>query len=738
MKKIGLLLLWLLQTVLIGAEFDRWPFPAGDNGKAKLFETASHIGIYNRHSGLLFKKQDFSLIGLYRAEGQNAIVPGTDLWTLEMFFLEPDQSNSFIRYVPFAARQCRQVEVRSEKPDGGIALKARYGNAVYQRMGIDAEVTVTLGDDDELPRWRINAGVANKKLTSIWKVEFPRLNFKNPAARPADCLFALPYRNGILAAFPRQFHYPYPGPAVKFQFLSFYDRSGGEGVYLSTEDSDGYNKEFIVRSDARSNTILTAAAHLPGGRREFGTGFRQSYDVRCGLRKGDWYDDAKRYREWFLTTPYAAAGPMAHRKDVPEWLKQAVMSMKLSCGSKGRTVADNLAGALDAAKFTGRRPILAIWYNFEKKNDICEGMGRVMPPLPGVKEGLEKLKAANVRTLAYVQSLIYDHMNSAEMDAAGPYMAQNILGDYIPYEDGIDVCRNTSWWHNRFLELCRHNIDLGFEGIYLDSFGKGSPDCFAPNHGHKRSGGNAGIAGQRDMAAKVREYLKAESADYTMSGEAPTEAFIDKLDYFLLAVNVLPDSIPLWRAMAGDYMIAHGRGLTFSKAKDNIFGESAELFLEGSILGRISVYGGGIFLEAPGNEKECAFIKKLMNYVHPTLDYLRLGELLRPPVLNPEPPKVAYHEYIGNAEVVRPAVIGSVTRSHRDGSLGYALVNIGSREYNGNVRIDPVLGRGLPDGTPRITVIGEDGRELRKLALEGNHELPVKIAPYEVLFFTVK
>jgi hypothetical protein len=187
MKIIGMLSLGLLQIMLMATDLGHWPFPDAGGARTRLFETAAHIGIYNRHCGVVFKKQDFSPAGFYRAGGRNAILSGTDLWILEMFFLEPDQGNSHVRYIPFTAGQCRRVEVNSEQLNSGIVLKAAFSNAVYQRMGIDAEATVTLGDDDELPRWRINAGVANKKLTSIWKVEFPRLNFRNPAAKAAEC-----------------------------------------------------------------------------------------------------------------------------------------------------------------------------------------------------------------------------------------------------------------------------------------------------------------------------------------------------------------------------------------------------------------------------------------------------------------------------------------------------------------------------------------------------------------------
>ena len=267
-------------------------------------------------------------------------------------------------------------------------------------------------------------------------------------------------------------------------------------------------------------------------------------------------------------------------------------------------------------------------------------------------------------------------------------MIRDFFGNLSPYYDGVCVCRYTPWWQQRFRELSKAAVDLGFDGIYLDSFGKSNTECFRAEHGHGQGGGNAILEGQRKLASELRAMLKGRSPELVMSGEAPVEALVDQLDYYLLAVNVMPDGIPLWRAIAGDYMIAHGRMMAAGKRGDSILGETAELFLDGVIPGRLAFYGGSSFFDLPKHAADKAFVEKVIASIPPTLEYLRLGEMLRPPVLIPAPAPVTYHEYIKGAPVTRPGVLARVYRSHRDGSRCVALVNIGSAPWRGEVVLE--------------------------------------------------
>ncbi len=657
---------------------------------AAVMEKNGKIALVNRKTAVVFEGKTFALQAIYHAGmPDNRIIANTPLWSARMLSVEYADGPKEPVFRNIDSSKVSQVKLNSGKnPDGSVFIRAVCNGPAVKNLRYTAVITVSLRPDEEMPRWNLHLDAGRKNVASLWTVDFPRISFKVDPENPPRMV--LPYRTGILSTYPHNFAMPYPGAAVKFQMMSFYDEISGDGGYLGCGDDDGFSKCFRVKCLPKNGEALFSLTHYPVDRFN-AVSFKPAYEVLGGARKGDWFDDAVRYRKWFVSSKYAARGPMIFRKDVPGWLKEAVMSAKISTNSKNRNVENNVRGAEKIVQLTKGAPVLAIWYEFEQRKGFYDNMGRVTPAREGVPEALKAMKKQNFHVLGYVQSQIYNPDGSPEMDEVEKYMIRDFFGNLAPYH-GIVACRMTPWWQQRFCELSQHALDLGFEGIYLDSFGKGNAECFRDNHGHGQGGGNYVIRGQRMLAAKLRAMLKKANPEYVMSGEAPVEAFTDLLDYYLLAVNVMPDGIPLWRAIAGDYIICHGRMMTPGPKKDSIVGETAELFLNGTIPGRLSFYGGSSFFDRPEFAAEKAFVEKILQAVPPTLEYLRMGEMCRIPELFPEPAKVRFHEYIKGKEVIRPGVLARVYRSHKDGSRCAVLVNISDTPWQGKVKLAPADG----------------------------------------------
>ena len=684
----------LLAVVLSGRLDAAIPSEWRGDAPAAVIRRDGRVALVNRKTAIVFDGKTFVPIALYHAGlPENRIAGGTPLWSAR--FLSAEDAAGPVEPVFRECVPARPSAVKLESgnlPDGAAFLRAVCTGSAVKGLKYTATITVTLAPDADMPRWKLRLDAGKPKVAALWSVDFPRLAFKFDPKRPPK--MALPYRNGVLRDYPSDFAMPYPGAAVKFQMMSCYEPDTGAGAYLACEDDGGFSKSFRIKCTPKRGGALFSVTHYPIDRFN-AVRFAPEYEVVCGARKGDWFDDAVRYRKWFVGSKYAAKGPMLTRKDVPQWLKEATLSAKLST-SYGRTLENNLLGMKSAAKMAGGRPILAIWYEYEQRKEYYEGMGRLRPLKPGVEDALRELKKDNIHTLAYVQSQIYDNVGSPEWEQAEKFMIRDFFGNLVPYHR-VTVCRYTPWWQRRFCELGQFAVEHGFDGVYLDSFGKSSAECFRAEHGHGQGGGNFCIEGQRQLALQLREMLKARSPEFVMSGEAPVEAFVDLLDYYLLAVNSLSDGIPLWRAIAGDYMICHGRGMTPGPKKDSIIGETAELFLDGVIPGRVSFYGGGNFLELPEYAADKAFVNKVIAAIPPTLEYLRMGEMLRAPELLPAPASVTFHEYIKGKPVTRPGVLARVCRSHRDGSRCVVLVNIGTAPWRGKVKLSPDAGGGTLD-----------------------------------------
>ncbi|MDB6167978.1 MAG: hypothetical protein JWM88_842, partial [Verrucomicrobia bacterium] len=299
------------------------------------------------------------------------------------------------------------------------------------------------------------------------------------------------------------------------------------------------------------------------------------------------------------------------------------------------------------------------------------------------------------------------------------------------------MCRATDWSQTRLAALSRRAVaDWGFAGIYLDSFGKGAPECFAPDHGHAVGGGNTVVAGQRVMARRVLEAIRSANPQAFLCGEDPVEAFRDLVDLNLYAVNVTANYVPIFRTVFGDYSLGHGRVLGPGPA---FIPELATMFLEGTIPGRIYCESPNLYLLRPEFAPDLAFLKTLVAFADQGHAYLRTGEYLRPLALEPPPPVVEFKESVESQLARLPGVLHSVTRSHEDGSVAIVLVNITAQAQTLAVPITPSLrGAGLLDHAATLQRIDQLGAQTELGAGREPWKQPVTLQPMEVCFLILK
>jgi hypothetical protein len=300
------------------------------------------------------------------------------------------------------------------------------------------------------------------------------------------------------------------------------------------------------------------------------------------------------------------------------------------------------------------------------------------------------------------------------------------------------MCRATEWWQSRLVALSRRAVgELGFSGVYLDSFGKGAPECFAEAHGHPIGGGNTVIAGQRVLAQRIRKAIREVNPEAIMSGEDPVEAFRDLLDVNLYAVNVTAHYAPVFRAVWGDYSLGHGRVLRPGKDDGPLIPELAVLFTEGTIPGRIYCDSPAAFLTSPERKSDLAFLKSATCYTESGMQYLRYGELLHPLRLSPEAPVIEFRESVENQLVHLPSVLHSVTRSHADGSVAIVLVNIAATAQTVSVPISPDL-LGHRESEANLLQMDEAGRTVPLASARAAWEQKLTLEPGAITFLILK
>jgi hypothetical protein len=704
------------------------------------------VGLANPHVGFVVRKSDGVVLGIWAPEQVNLLVESLKmpLWSMET--------------MPVAGSEKGPVLAPDDSAKVSVTItgdaRARTVHIAYEMPWAHVVVHVSLAAEAPLVHWRLEAETRGDN-PGIWSVTFPQLPAAGRDPQPAGNQMVVPYRRGQLRGFSKSgprgdTDLPYPGPAAKFQFLAAYSETRKCGLYFAAEDGQGFTKSFSIRNRPENNAAILGVQHFPPDRGRGVKKFALAYDMVAGPFEGDWWDAARLYREWWTKQVWASRGLLAERHDLPDWLVHAPIATRPSTTKPERTVANNLNGLRALSDAFAGKPFFGIWYGcFETatagKSLNESGLGHLLPPKPGLVDAVRELRGRGVHLQAYIQSMIYDAgipaHDAADADRA---VTRDRQGNRVPYGGGepqlLSMCRATDWWQNRLVELSRRAVgEWGFSGVYLDSFGKGAPECFAADHGHPIGGGNTVIQGQRALVQKVRAAVRAADPEAILSGEDPIEAFRDLLDVNLYSVNVMSNYVPIYRTVWGDYSLGHGRVLAPGKSGGSLIPELAALFLEGTIPGRIYTDSTNLFLFQPEHARELAFLKATTAYTEHGLAWLRFGEYLHPLPLEPPRSPVEFRESVENQIVHLPAVTNSVTRSHADGSVAIVLVNLATEPQTLKIPIDPRLrGEKSAGAVARLTRMNERGEFTDLASGDSPWMQSITLSPDEIAFMVLR
>lgn len=733
---------------------DSWPFAFATSPKeVGEVNDDNVVGLCNSHVGILIRKKDATILGIWSSKGWNIVdnqnagtVPPQAIWSLELM------PKDAVKPLGVNALSANSITYDFQENQGKATLKMTFAPVQAGQSKCAVTAFVSLSPDDEFLRWRINAKMLDN-ASSVWSVRYPWVQVRAADSDEQANHLVIPYRRGRLDQYgksvPRyDLAYPYPGSGVKFQFLAAYGDHTKQGFYIAAQDGEGYDKQLVWENQPSRNTVIFSFEHIPANRGVAGTSFEQPYDVVTRPFTGDWYDAGRIYRQWWIQQVWASKGLLRDRNDIPNWLKTTQVMTRPSTTQQDRTVAGNIQGELSLQKLLDGQTLAGIWYGVYENISGKEGLGysghgHVRPIRSDVQAAVQQLNKDNIHHLAYLQSAIYTPLESDPVDnaAALKYAAIGRDGKPVMYDDlGYTMDRSTTWWQDRLIEQAKKAMSAGFVGIYLDSFGKSSAECFAPDHGHPIGGGNTGIAGQRQMAERMLAAIRKINPDAVLSGEDPVEAFRDLVQVNLFSANVWPGYIPLYRVIWGDYSLGYGRVLAPSKTgSDNIIPEMTALFVTGNMLGRVYT-NGDTFFSKPEFAEEKSMLQQMAAYGKTEIEYLRFGEYLHPLQWDSPLPQITIQESVQNSKVTLPAVMQSVTRSYVDGSIGIALVNISAQPIQLDVPIDPSLRNDKSAANRQATLWRMDASGKRTKLAQGAalwHQ-PLSLKSHEIAFLVLQ
>jgi Domain of unknown function (DUF6259)/Concanavalin A-like lectin/glucanases superfamily len=635
---------------------------------------------------------------------------------------------------------------RSAKVAGGkMQLTWRNVEVPGEKMKFDVTATVAPGKKPGEAFWHISAS----KITGKWRyhtVTFPCLPLAMTNPEPQKNYLVWPYRWGrktpdpFLASrkdltsekYSHGTHYP---GSMHFQFTYLYGESK-PGFYMQILDSVGHYKELHWDTYPAVKTRVQKLA-MPPLRRGISDSFNQPYLVLTAVMNGDWYDAARKYRTWAIKQKWCGKGPLGSNKEVPQWYKNTVLAMKWSTSKPSRTIPNNRANTEWILKEFGR-PAMGVWYHYtgnkESKDSSCLTLGWTgcawnarleAKPFPGVKAAIADMKKQQCYLIGYINSRLFDQSlkpNHADSIVARKHTMKNRDGSLQLYAKTMfDVCRYDKWWQDRIMKVCIEGVrDLGFSGMYLDSFGRGQYFCYDASHGHITGDSTMSISGMRKMGKRIKSEMRKYNPGAIISSEASIEQFVDIIDAKLLHYNIFSEACPIWQVIYHDYELTYGRYFFPKPTEDVICGRIrlASNFHIGAQLARFRPDGSRVgsmrSWKSEKGIKTAASLRSMSFLRAATLDYLALGEMLRPPeVANSKNIEVKTIKFTLNV----PEVFSSAWRGP-DGSVGMFFTNITGRDiasdYSFSATEYKVKGK-----KAQLIYVGADNKVVRKAATPG-------------------
>ena len=668
------------------------------------------LWLANRHVGIEFVAGDkgFYLSRVYGiASGQDFLHEHSarspaGLWHL---VLRQDRGRDEAE-VTVTNRTGAKVSSRIDKQPSAVTLRLRWeGLPVRQEQNaLDVEVAVTVKQGDPLSTWRIN--VTNRSKTyGLWNVVFPVLELVPIGGSSPTNRYVLPYSRGTVAKDPFNSPYPHfgygrsgewPG-GINMQFQALYDQSG-TGLYLAAYDGEGYKKRFYFAVLPKRRVIEYKVGHYPANMGYPAEDYRMTYDVCIGPFRGDWYDACQMYRQWATKQQWCAPGPLATRKDIPRWYKEAPLALYTSSKEGEWRVDETRDRMIAMLEFIGT-DLPIDWYTWKKHvpdkthynregspwkvpdarpypcSNIHDGNYPLMPALPNFAAACKAIRERGGHVKPYVCAKIFDpglNENSPFAAQAKPHARRHVDGKVVIAERNLvswGMCFNSPWWRNRMAETVTELIKReNASGVYFDTFGGGSVQCFHTAHEHSHGGGNDPYLGARKISEVVRGAMKKADPESVMSGENPAETAIDLLDGFLYRWTTWPEMTPLFATVYGDYVCRNGMRLT--PGSDGFYIQCTAMFTEGGQVGRFPLHGPPHgpsdylkdFERGSKHTDRMKFLRKLCKFWRPEAGgrYLAYGQLLRP-IQFTKPDPVPTASYIEQSKYV-----SGWFRSHRD------------------------------------------------------------------------
>jgi hypothetical protein len=567
----------------------------------------------------------------------------------------------------------------------------------------EVEVEVRLHDDASVARMGIRI-TTHGTQDALWRYDFPAFTLEGIGGDPENDLAAVPLRSGVLVPNPSQnkvvgafnddiaalssSHGGYPG-IWEMQWIQIYDADSEHGIFCRTSDQQAYRKAMTVAPN-KGGVVVFYRHHTENGVVP-NRSVEMPYQVVLGPFSGDWYDAAKHYREWYLTTPWARRGVLSERPDFPHDLAE---DLNLLLYTEVRDIGEQfVASHLRWQQFAGAGTLLShIRGYFEEVPD---------PYLPDNSiEDLNTLVAAGIRTAIYTRALGWHWPQEDDEEGTRELAAVRTLNQEKVYSELFQfwtMCPAEEIWQEKYGRAVNYLVHNGATDLYCD-LNPAAHLCYNVGHEHPKGGGDWWIQGYRRQTQLARHVGRATSPDFLITAEHRNEATLDLFDGVTMNYWTYQDHVVRGRTEGGIPTpilpaVIHDRILTLGGTMvsyDRITGDHFRFaqgwaFTQGNLL---TVYHDpGPTLQGgfgdPQRDADYAYMRSLAQARRQAPEFLLYGEYLRPPESGAGMQEVVMYE----EPFLQPVVLGGAFRAP-DGRLGLFFSNYNRDSRLGDFRID--------------------------------------------------
>lgn len=659
------------------------------------------------------------------------------------------------------------VPLTQEDLTGGISY-TRTGNTLelkwHYGSGADyATITATISLSETNPKfseWKIDID-DQMHYYILREAGFPFLQFKPISRNEADDRLLISYNSGQLIKNPLYFFgdetletnlYGW----MTMQFNAFYSDTEKFGVYLSTQDQNGYLKKMHFAADQQNHAmeyiVYTYAEDMLSEKKTC-----SNYNPSIvGLFEGDWYDAAQIYREWGVPT-FAEDYPTSDNSRTPNWIKNLQLVMGFFTNNNWSAPIDAgkiVQGMLNNRDYFGleRDGLMAFWYNWNETG-FATGYPNFMPPKENFRETVSRLKQNGIPVVASSCYFPWEKGRDSPLgtwseaqehciqtEDGEPFTIERIAAEMRPY---------SNWWIKKFSGATKDLIETyGTSMSYVDTVG-GAPGRLdfgleTEPVGHSgpveyKGGGTQWTIGNQEFVRRLRAHgpvgMEASGdflrKDGTIQATNRDLMHLDNMQFFPQSAKEkhnLLELVPLPESVYHDYGLYAGYGLLTTK------GNNSRIFLSSNFMSAFNIIVAGdtpvLFTRNeeydvsypdfdaygtydPLNETQKLYFNKLLAAKNYAKKFLTFGRMLRQLDLRVTNTEVYFSAYTGDSLEYRinmPAVLNSVWEAP-DGSIGLLLVNYTNSAEEVSYAID-LSGYGFA-GTYSITEQDGEGTTSR-------------------------